>query len=1389
MKPEQMQPEHWRQIERLYHAALERDANERAAFLAEACAGDKTLRGEVESLLLCDARAENFIEAPALEIAAQLHAEEQTQSKQATGQAAERCDTFSATRIGPSSPESGSSPVTSVFVGDYRILRKLGEGGMGVVYEAEQQHPRRPVALKVIRGGRLVDEYLIKLFQREVQALARLKHPGIAAIYESDLTEDGRHYFAMELVRGVPLLDYVKGQRLTGTQAPIGIRHQLELFLKICDAISYAHQRGVIHRDLKPANILVADESGDQSLGGSALSRVEVKVLDFGLARITDEDWAGVSGLSGVGQIKGTVPYMSPEQIRGNPAEIDVRTDVYALGVILYEMLTERLPYEFEHATLPQAIRIICEEAPKPPSRARSEARDRESRKTERIDRDVETIVLKALEKHPERRYQSAAAMAEDVTRYLANQPIQARPPSALYQFRKLVARHKAPFVFLATLFMLLLGFAITMAAQSARIARERDKAVAAELAAEQQRDAAEQARNAERDQRTATEQARNAEQEQRLLAEANLARAEEQRMRAEQQELSNRRLLYTAQMNLVQQAWDNANIDRMQELLANHVPKKGQEDFRGFEWYYFRRLSHADLFTLPHSLGIISVAFSPDGAKLATQTYQGKGSLWDVATARELPLINDSAGRGYSVRFSPDGKLLARGGAGGIVKLFDAVTGRELTILNAPESHSIMSLAFSPNNRKLATGSAGGTVRLWEVATGKELISFKAHSREISSMAFSPSDEKLATGSLDGTVRLWEVNTGRELKPFSLQFSPNSSLKIFCLAFSPDGQSLAVGAEGGLVKVWEMATGKERYTLSGLSNGVLSLAYSPDGRMLATGAFDHTAKLWNAAAGWLMATFKGHGSAIDAITFTPDGNRLATGGRDGVVKLWDVSTRQGPVTFGRHVEAVWAVAFSPDGKRLVSGSRSQVAKVWDLSTGELLENLTGHVQAESNSELSNNFAVAFSPDSKTIATGGADRTIKLWDAATLKELKILRGHRLAVNSVAFSPDGKLLASGSDDTSVKLWDVAAGEEKNTLGHSATVRAVAFSPDGKTLATGSFDGTIRLWNIREGREMVTLKGDSSYLYTLAYSPDGKTLATGGHDHTVKLWDALTGKKQRILKGHSSVVKSVAFSPDGKNLATGSSDYTIKLWDLNIGQEVSTLKEHPSQLFSVAFSPDGKTLASVGDSTVKLWRTATDKEVLARNSVVAWPRVDKTLLPAGWEAGNNTDDFETGVDRRIRHSGKASGYIKSKGSEPEGTGTMRQAIKAEMYRGKRVRMSAYVRVEKIEGRANLWMRVDGDDRTLGSANMEDKPIVGTTAWKKYELVLDIPAHGANIVFGIRLQGKGLAWVDDFQFEVVDNNVPTTNVMKGVGEKWPGGASAREYSKQPRNLNFER
>ncbi len=350
----------------------------------------------------------------------------------------------------PSRPPGGAAGVALPrAIGGFRILGKLGEGGMGIVYDAEQRSPHRRVALKVVRAGHFVDDQYLRMFRRETETLARLTHPNIAALYEAGRTDDGQHFFTMELVLGETLSAWAKKHLGGDAPSPAETRERLRLFVTICQAVAYAHQRGVIHRDLKPSNIVVTDAGP--------------KILDFGLARITDADVAAATVMTEVGAIQGTLPYMSPEQTRGDSRDIDLRTDVYSLGVVLYELVSGTLPYPTRGMSVVQAIRNICEEPPKPLD----------------VDADLQTILVKALEKEPDGRYQSAAALAEDVERYLGNQPILAHPPSTVYQLKKLVARHRGMVAAAGVIAVLLVALGVTMVVQAGRVRKERDRATA----------------------------------------------------------------------------------------------------------------------------------------------------------------------------------------------------------------------------------------------------------------------------------------------------------------------------------------------------------------------------------------------------------------------------------------------------------------------------------------------------------------------------------------------------------------------------------------------------------------------------------------------------------------------------------------------------------------------------------------------------------------------------------------------------------------------------------------------------------------------------------------------------------------------------------------------
>ena len=1044
-------------------------------------------------------------------------------------------------------------------ISGYRIIRLIGVGGMGVVYEAQQPTPRRTVALKVIRSH-LATRQVLRRFAHEAEALGRLQHPGIAQVYESgtaDSSRGRRPFFAMELICGP---DGSEAPTLTeyADREQLGTQQRLELLARVANAVHYAHQKGIIHRDLKPANILV-DETG------------QPKILDFGVARITDSDIQATTMQTDIGQIIGTLPYMSPEQAGGDPDELDTRSDVYALGVIAYELLAGHLPYELERRLIHEAVRIIREETP-----TRLSAINRTLRG------DVETIVAKALAKEPQRRYQSAAELSADIRRYLDDEPIAARPPSAWYQLGKFAKRNKALVGgAAAVLVVLILGIIGTsMGLIEARRAQG---------LAEGRREEAETARQAE----TA------------------------QRQVAEDRELTSRRHLYAAHLNLIGEAWREADIGRVRELLAYHVPQAGQGDLRGFEWYYFQRLCNRDLRTLrAHTSPITDVAFSPNGTVIASASWDDTIKLCDAATGKQLAILKHAT-TPHAIAFRPDGKVLAVGeggrGSGGRTTselvLWDTVTGDKLSTFKLP--FGVKSLAFSPDGKTLAAGTFGG-VRLLDAASGKQRRTLAGASWSVNAVAFSPDNALLAAmGRVDGAVTVWEAASGKIVRNL-----PGHSSQLHAIAFSPDGKLLAAGAQYEAVRLWDTSTWKLRTTLKG--EQVRSIAFSPDGGTLASAA--KTIELWDIATGARKLTLKGHAPPVHAVAFSPNGSVLASGDSEGSVKLWDPQHQA-----YTQVAGAWrgfCRAVSPDARTLAvldSGDSSSTVRRGDLL---LVDAATG----KSGATLKLGFTgrlpgdPVFSPDSSKIATisyadGRAALSppaavlsppsrsgVKVWDVATGRELCVLERRAGAVVSMAFSPDGGTLATGTFRGVVKLWDTRRGRETGTIPtllrglevirrnpdgsvvskSPASVEAMAFSPTGRLLATAM--STVKLWNAASRKQAVVLTGPPCrHAKALAFSPDGKILAATGRRGRIRLWDTATGRE--LIFGGKGLVgagASLAFSPDGRRLVSGG-----QLWDVATGHRLLVI-DLKWQL--AAFGPDGKTLLLVDAGEARFYHAA-------------------------------------------------------------------------------------------------------------------------------------------------------------------------------------------------------
>ena len=1037
-------------VRALFAAAAGLDAGGRAALLGRECAGDAELRAEVEALLAHHDAPRHDLDRP-------------------LGGSGE----LARLARGVELPER---------VGRYRVVRRLAEGGMGVVYEAEQDRPRRTVALKVIRAD-VAGPEARRRFEHEAEILGRLHHPGIAQVFEAGVADAGagpQPFYAMELVRGEAITEHADRRGL-------GRRERLVLLVRVCEAVHHAHQNGIIHRDLKPENVLVEPEG-------------RVVVLDFGVARITEPERGGDPRRTLLGQVLGTPGYMSPEQAAGDPWAVDVRTDVYALGVLGYELLTGRLPHDLEGQPIGEIVRILQEERPTPPGRLRPELRG-----------DLEVILLKALAAEKERRYASASELAEDVRRHLASEPIQARPPTALYLLGRFARRNK-PLVGAAVLGLaaliaaaaLSLGFGVSEA--SARARAQRDAYVANVAAA------------------------------QMALESGNpgMARARLQRAPPEHREWEWRHLLarteqsvYAAELGGPVRCLAVAPGGGL--VAAAVAGPSGGEELVLFDLVARAVARRADA----GGLGVAAVAWHPEGREFATAGDRGV-HLWDASGLTPRALGPPDAGAVAGVAYDAEGRRLACVSGVGVhvLELASAEVlaaahprGRGPAVLFAPGGRELLACSYarplridaaggafeeepgfgrgpaedllcldlSPAGDRLAAGSLDRTAGVWDLATGELVHLLRGHRSFVTGVVFTDGGAALATASRDHTLRVWSAATGEPVGVLLGHTGP-----VTGLAELPDGSGLVSGSEDGTLRLWQPEAAVRWAALRGHRSYVYDVAFFPGGERLASCAWDATARIWG-ARGELLHELAVRGTAY-AVAVAPGGGRLAVGHRaaDGVdLVVLDAAGGGELLALGAHRSHVVALAYLPDGRLLSAGADGRLA-AW-TPEGELERELDAGAAIQ---------ALAVHPGGASAALSIEGGAVELWDLAGVRRTAVLREAGPAVQALDFSPGGELLAGGGHDASVTLWDVGGRRPVHRLlGHTDRVFAVAFHPGGTRLASGANDQLVILWDPLAGEEVARLGGHRHYVHALAFSPDGTRLASAGGDGDVRVWDTV------------------------------------------------------------------------------------------------------------------------------------------------------------------------------------------------------------------------------------------------------------------------------------------
>jgi WD40 repeat protein/serine/threonine protein kinase len=999
-------------------------------------------------------------------------------------------------------------------IGQYQIIRCIGTGGMGRVFEARQDNPARRVAIKLLHGH-LSSANVVRRFLHEAQILGHLQHVGIAHVYEAgefDLyTHSGtigqQPFLAMEFIKGSPLTQYAAEHQLD-------VRARIALFCKVCDAIQHAHQKGVIHRDLKPANILV-DPSG------------QPKVLDFGIARLTDSTIPSRSVDTSPGQLLGTLPYMSPEQLAGQSADLDTRSDVYALGVVLFELLVGHLPRDLT----PTAVGVAGHDLSRTHLRKLSDVNPS-------IDSELDLITATALRWNMSRRYQSASDLAADLRRHLQGEPIAVKRDSAMYVLSKTLTRYRR-----LALTSLAIVAALASTAMWAHVQAQRNRVLA-----DQQRDLRHRADATAL--RLAAQLSANDIERGRLLARTDHLAGAEELIWPHFLENPEDPLAYWA-------LWESYSREPCLQTLGKHkssvdgvvispdtdeVASCGRDDTIRL----WRRSTGRCVATLTgHDNDVTSVHYIDDGRRLISSSLDGTIKQWDRDSHDCIATVRAHAGGTESIAVARNSHMIASCGRDATIKFWDSTTMVLLGEVHANQGRRVLCVAYSPDGQTLASGGADGSIGLWSITdrSAIRLQTLRGHTQYIRALAYSQDGTRLASGSVDRTVRLWDAHSGDALTTINPR---NAGIRW--VAFSADGSQLMTGGRRSL-DWWSVRTGQHDRSLAVHNLVSAQIGALNDHSLLAigeTGGHTNWVRMWESKPNRCLTTAQAHAGRCSALQASPDGLHVATGGQDGRVLLWDAVSRSIVLELDAHEREIGAVRFSPCGRWLASASYGGLIRISDTSSGMTRSTMRGFSPSLQ--------AMHFATDG-TLWTGNKSGTLIHWDpihAVTLDRTKV-GDHELL--DIRVSPDGGAMLVASRDSRHHVLDPRTGTLITTLPSTtgASVSTSAFANDGSMIATGNWGMVINLWS-GDGMQLVSsLSGHRGLIRSLAFVPGSPTrLVSGSADGTIKLWDTDLGRCLVTLESDHGEVLRVDVIDQGPNtgiMVAAYEDGSIGWWDMN------------------------------------------------------------------------------------------------------------------------------------------------------------------------------------------------------------------------------------------------